>query len=259
MTNTAAPSTSAPQVDPARRLAADQGPRPPGGQALGPGRRRDAVGVRPGPRRVLQPPGRLFAAFGSFALLLLVEFTGRPAPASSSYAGLFVVGGCFIALGTVVSTHKVAAVVAMAWSGSSCSSRASWRPRRRRRDGGVAHLRPAGRGGRSRPRPSGPAWSGGRWPARSASPPACWSGRRRGTTTCGAGCPLPSRRVARLADARAAGRVRSGGAGGRRRPSWRACASSSRGRPTRRRALRRAPWRSPSWWAGSSGSPATRP
>jgi len=55
----------------------------------------------------------LFGAFGSFALLLLVEFTGRPRTRVVSYAGLYVVGSCFIALGTVVSTQKVTAVVAM--------------------------------------------------------------------------------------------------------------------------------------------------
>jgi uncharacterized membrane protein YccC len=56
----------------------------------------------------------LFAAFGSFALLLLVDFPGRPQTRLLSYAGLFLAGGCFIALGTVVSTHKVAAVAVMA-------------------------------------------------------------------------------------------------------------------------------------------------
>ncbi len=63
------------------------------------------------------PQVALFAAFGSFALLLLVEFTGRPATRLVSYGGLFVVGACFTVLGTVVSTHKVAAVVTMALVG----------------------------------------------------------------------------------------------------------------------------------------------
>jgi hypothetical protein len=54
----------------------------------------------------------LFAAFGSFSLLLLVEFTGRPRTRLVSFAVLFAVGCGFIALGTTVSTHKVAAVVA---------------------------------------------------------------------------------------------------------------------------------------------------
>jgi uncharacterized membrane protein YccC len=56
----------------------------------------------------------LFGAFGSFALLLLVDFPGRPRTRLESYVGLFVFGSAFIALGTVVSTHKIAAVVVMA-------------------------------------------------------------------------------------------------------------------------------------------------
>jgi uncharacterized membrane protein YccC len=55
----------------------------------------------------------LFAAFGSFSLLLLVEFTGPPRKRAVSYFGMFVVSGGLIALGTAVSTNKVAAVVAM--------------------------------------------------------------------------------------------------------------------------------------------------
>jgi uncharacterized membrane protein YccC len=56
----------------------------------------------------------LFGAFGSFALLLMVDFQGRPRTRLVSYLGLFLVGGCFISVGTVASTHKVVAVVAMA-------------------------------------------------------------------------------------------------------------------------------------------------
>ena len=56
----------------------------------------------------------LFAAFGSFALLLLVDFPGRPRTRLLSYLGLFVVGIGFVALGTLVSTDKAAAVVVMA-------------------------------------------------------------------------------------------------------------------------------------------------
>jgi uncharacterized membrane protein YccC len=59
----------------------------------------------------------LFAAFGAFALLLLVDFTGPPAIRFGSYAALFGVGCGFIALGTFVSTDKVAAVIAMALTG----------------------------------------------------------------------------------------------------------------------------------------------
>lgn len=59
----------------------------------------------------------LFAAFGSFALLLLVEFTGRPRNRFVSYCGLYVVGSVLIVLGTLVSTNKVAAVAVMALVG----------------------------------------------------------------------------------------------------------------------------------------------
>jgi uncharacterized membrane protein YccC len=60
------------------------------------------------------PQVGLFGSFGSFALLLLVDFPGRPRTRLVSYLALFVVGGCFVTLGTVVSTQKVAAVAAMA-------------------------------------------------------------------------------------------------------------------------------------------------
>ena len=60
------------------------------------------------------PQISLFGAFGSFALLLLVDFPGRPLTRLLSYLTLFLVGSCFIALGTLVSTDKVAAVAAMA-------------------------------------------------------------------------------------------------------------------------------------------------
>ncbi len=63
------------------------------------------------------PQVGLFAAFGSFALLLLAEFTGRLRTRIASYGGLSVVGACFTVLGTVVSTNKVAAIVAMALVG----------------------------------------------------------------------------------------------------------------------------------------------
>jgi uncharacterized membrane protein YccC len=59
----------------------------------------------------------LFGAFGSFSLLLLVDFPGRARVRFLSYAGLFVAGAAFIALGTLVSTHEVAAVVTMALVG----------------------------------------------------------------------------------------------------------------------------------------------
>jgi uncharacterized membrane protein YccC len=63
------------------------------------------------------PQVGLFGAFGSFALLLLVEFTGRPHVRLMSYGGLYVAGACFVVLGTIVSTNRVAAVVTMALVG----------------------------------------------------------------------------------------------------------------------------------------------
>jgi uncharacterized membrane protein YccC len=56
----------------------------------------------------------LFGAFGSFALMLLVDFPGPVRKRLASYLALLLVGGGFIALGTVVSTHKAAAVATMA-------------------------------------------------------------------------------------------------------------------------------------------------
>lgn len=56
----------------------------------------------------------LFGAFGSFALLLLVEFSGRSRSRLSSYAVLSLVGAGLIAVGTVASSNRVAAVLAMA-------------------------------------------------------------------------------------------------------------------------------------------------
>jgi uncharacterized membrane protein YccC len=49
--------------------------------------------------------------------LLLVDFPGRPRVRLGSYVALAAAGGCLIAVGTVVSTHKVAAVVVMALVG----------------------------------------------------------------------------------------------------------------------------------------------
>jgi uncharacterized membrane protein YccC len=60
------------------------------------------------------PQVSLLGAFGSFALMLLVDFPARTRTRLFSYVMLVLVGGCFIALGTVVSTDKPLAVVAMA-------------------------------------------------------------------------------------------------------------------------------------------------
>ena len=66
--------------------------------------------------RVVSSNGQvaLFGAFGSFALLLLVEFSGRTQKRLSSYAILYVVGAVLITVGTVASSNEVAAVLAMA-------------------------------------------------------------------------------------------------------------------------------------------------
>ncbi|MGA8206875.1 MAG: FUSC family protein [Candidatus Dormiibacterota bacterium] len=56
----------------------------------------------------------LFAAFGSFALILFSDFRGRPRTRLISYLGVFLVGSFFITLGTLASTQRVVAVVAMA-------------------------------------------------------------------------------------------------------------------------------------------------
>jgi hypothetical protein len=60
------------------------------------------------------PQVSLFGAFGSFALMLLVDFPARTRTRLWSYVALLFVGGCFIAVGTVVSTNKVGSIVVMA-------------------------------------------------------------------------------------------------------------------------------------------------
>jgi hypothetical protein len=60
------------------------------------------------------PQVSLFGAFGSFALLLLVDFPGHRRTCLLSYFVLFLVGCGFIAVGTVVSTYPAPAVAAMA-------------------------------------------------------------------------------------------------------------------------------------------------
>jgi uncharacterized membrane protein YccC len=60
------------------------------------------------------PQVGLFGAFGSFALLLFVEFTGRVRTRLISYGTLYLVGSCLIVLGTLASSHGVPAVATMA-------------------------------------------------------------------------------------------------------------------------------------------------
>jgi uncharacterized membrane protein YccC len=60
------------------------------------------------------PQVGLFGAFGSFALLLLVEFPGPLKTRLVSYVALFAVGAFFTVVGTLASTDKVTAVLLMA-------------------------------------------------------------------------------------------------------------------------------------------------
>jgi uncharacterized membrane protein YccC len=60
------------------------------------------------------PQVDLFSAFGSFVLLLLVDFPGRPRTRLTSYVVLWLVGSGLIALGTVLSTNKAGAIATMA-------------------------------------------------------------------------------------------------------------------------------------------------
>jgi uncharacterized membrane protein YccC len=51
------------------------------------------------------PQTSLFAAFGSFAMLVLVEFSGPPRTRLLAYLGLAAVGATFVTLGTLCSRH----------------------------------------------------------------------------------------------------------------------------------------------------------
>jgi len=61
-----------------------------------------------------RPQTWLFAAFGSFAFLVLAEFGGRPKTRLLAYAGLGVVGALFVCVGTVCSRTPWLGAVAMA-------------------------------------------------------------------------------------------------------------------------------------------------
>jgi uncharacterized membrane protein YccC len=58
-----------------------------------------------------------FAAFGAFALLLLVDFGGPMRERLQAQAGLSIVGGVFICVATLASRNSVLAAVAMAVAG----------------------------------------------------------------------------------------------------------------------------------------------
>jgi hypothetical protein len=63
---------------------------------------------------IQQPQTSIFAAFGSFALLVLVEFAGPPRTRLLAYVGLACAGAGFITLGTLCSRNAWLAAGAMA-------------------------------------------------------------------------------------------------------------------------------------------------
>jgi len=125
----------------------------------------------------------LVAAFGSFALLLLVDFRGSPRTRLVSYLVLFAVGSCFITLGTLASNQRVIAVIAMALVAFAVLFAGVVSPL-------VATASTAACSPSFCPWPSPsqfrrlvPACLAGAWSGPSAFPHACWSGRLRGETT----------------------------------------------------------------------------
>jgi uncharacterized membrane protein YccC len=64
-----------------------------------------------------QPQTSIFAAFGSFAMLVLVEFGGPPRTRFLAYLGLAAVGAAFVTLGTLCSRSPWLAAAAMALVG----------------------------------------------------------------------------------------------------------------------------------------------
>ena len=67
-----------------------------------------------GDKVIGNPAVATFAAFGSFAMLLLVDFTGPMRERLQAQAALAVVGGVFVCLGTLASQIVWLAAVAMA-------------------------------------------------------------------------------------------------------------------------------------------------
>jgi uncharacterized membrane protein YccC len=65
-------------------------------------------------RVIEQPQTSIFAAFGSFAILVLTEFGGPPLTRFLAYLGLGCVGAAFITLGTLSSRSPWLAAAAMA-------------------------------------------------------------------------------------------------------------------------------------------------
>ena len=82
------------------------GLRPLGHQALSEGSDRDATVFALAYLLFSNPQVSLFGAFGSFALLLLVDFPGRPRTRLISYLASSSSGAVSLPSGTVVSTHR---------------------------------------------------------------------------------------------------------------------------------------------------------
>jgi uncharacterized membrane protein YccC len=65
-------------------------------------------------KAIQDPQTSLFAAFGSFAMLVLVEFSGSPRNRFVAYVALASVGAAFVVLGTLCSRNAWLAAAAMA-------------------------------------------------------------------------------------------------------------------------------------------------
>ena len=63
---------------------------------------------------IKQPQAEIFAAFGSFAMLVLVDFGGSPRARLTAYLSLAAAGVVFIVVGTLCSENTWLAVGAMA-------------------------------------------------------------------------------------------------------------------------------------------------
>src|ERR1700748_757056 len=67
-----------------------------------------------GDKVIGNPQVATFAAFGSFAMLLLVDFGGPMGERLQAQAGLALVGGGLVCLGTLASRNAAVAAIAMA-------------------------------------------------------------------------------------------------------------------------------------------------
>src|SRR5271154_2987666 len=62
---------------------------------------------------IAKPQTSFLAALGSFAVLVLVEFTGPPRSRLLAYIGLGVVGAVYVTLGTLCSRNPWIGTIAM--------------------------------------------------------------------------------------------------------------------------------------------------